>query len=167
MKRLFTSLLILGLLAGCAENMAAITNDPITMQPISENAVSRIVRYEDQYVRTFVSEDTKVNEVVGARCSASSAELKGAFVTPSIVRMPIFKGKPTSLRVSCTGGKLAGNRTVKPTINGTAVGGASAAGLVAAMVTSAIVVGRDQWGLRLGATEHQLTMSGVELKTQE
>lgn len=158
---------VLGLfLAGCA-NVVEISQPPVSLDLRSEVAKARVVRHEDQYVRTFVREDKSVKEVLGAKCSVASAELKGSFVTPVLVHVPVFKGKPTALRVVCDAGTLAGEKLLQPQLSGTAVGGPSAAGLVAAVVTSMIVAGKDRWAVPLGAgvsAQSNLLGFGIELK---
>jgi hypothetical protein len=58
----------------------------------------------------------------------------------------------------------AHNKSVAPQLNGTAIGGASAAGLLVAVVTSAIVVERDEWSTPIGLEASTVLGGGVELK---
>ena len=97
-------------------------------------------------MRSYIEEDGKRKEVAGVRCKLDSAEFAGTVITPSYVRMPIVKGKPTAMNISCASSELAGTTRFQPALQGTAVGGAAAAGLVAAVVSTAIVAGRDRWG---------------------
>jgi len=121
----------------------------------------RIVGFSEPIVRTYVAEideEAKSNaeqigraytpgrkEVVGSRCKIDSAEISAGFLTPAIVRVPKFHGKPTQLRVNCSTGDLKSNFNVKPTLDGVIVGGASVAGLVAAAVTAGVAAAKDNW----------------------
>ena len=96
-------------------------------------------------VRTYVRVKGKQQEITGPVCSIESNELKVAFKTPAIVYMPVFKGKPTSAFVKCTAGERTLSKVASPSLNGTAIGGASAAGLVMAIVSTAIVAAADLW----------------------
>ncbi len=122
-----------------------VTQPPATMALKNANFAQRVVAYREPVLRTYTKVDGKQSEVSGLRCVLDSAELKATVITPVVVRVPTFKGKPTALRISCEGGALAGETVINPQISGTAVGGASAAGLVAAVVSTAIIASRDQW----------------------
>ncbi|MEM8978994.1 MAG: hypothetical protein AAGD04_05885 [Pseudomonadota bacterium] len=132
------------LLAGCTET-AEITAPPQQVSYISPDVKERFVRNKEVTLRTFIGKGSDREEVVGASCQVQSAELRGTIVTPSKIFVPVLKGKPTSLNVSCSKEELTGSRTVEASLEGTAVGGPSAAGLLAAVVSTAIVAGRDQW----------------------
>ncbi|WP_293573503.1 hypothetical protein [Phaeobacter sp.] len=86
-----------------------------------------------------------LREVVGARCTVESAEFKAAFTTPATVNVPVFKGRPTKAYVQCNGGAQSGTTIMTPALNGTVIGGNSAAGLLTAAITAGIAAGRDSW----------------------
>lgn len=148
-------------LAGCmqgAEPKGPPIEPTLKNPAISQN---RIVGYTEPVMRTFVSvadeekqvaaaqADTpypaKSKEVTGLACRLDSAELKASFVTPAVVRLPKFKGKPTKIHLNCASENLEGDVKMQATLDGVIVGGASIAGLVAAAVTAGIAASKDQW----------------------
>ncbi|WP_421704445.1 hypothetical protein [Aliiroseovarius sp.] len=125
---------------------AEVTAPPVSMAVKPGVPAERITGYREPILRSFIEQDGQEAEVVGARCTLDSAELSGEFVTPAYVRLPTMKGKPTPLHISCTTGEQTGTRKVDPALQGVAFGGASPAGLVAAVVSTAIVASADNWG---------------------
>ncbi|WP_299699317.1 hypothetical protein [uncultured Tateyamaria sp.] len=141
------------LVAGC--DYAEVTQAPVEVS--MKTSGRQVLGFTEPTMRTFVRKDGNQSEVVGARCTFDSAELTGSAVTPAIVRMPIFKGQPTALRVDCKAPGLSGKQTVNPVLNGTAVGAASPAGLVVGLVTASIVAAQDKWSY--GANNSIMTIN--------
>lgn len=131
-------------LAGCMASVP-VTQPPVNVAVKSSSANRPIFGFTEPVVRSFIKEDGNRKEVAGARCKLDSAEFSTTLITPSIVRMPIVKGQPTAMSITCNTANLAGATRHRPSLQGTAVGGASTAGLVAAVVSTAIVAGRDRW----------------------
>ncbi len=156
-------------LSACASD-APITQPPIEIGLKNAGVQERVVGYTEPIVRTFVpkeqSADEKLisasnpnasapgikrTEIIGATCSLDSAEVKGTFTTPAIIRVPKFQGRPTTMRVKCETPTQSADFNARPTLDGVIVGGASVAGLVAAAVTAGVAASRDQWSY--GANE--------------
>ncbi len=138
----------------------------------------RIVGFSEPIVRTYITEvdeEAKYNaqqldraytpgrkEVIGTRCRIDSAEMSAEFVTPAVLRVPKFHGKPTQLRVNCSSGDLSSNFNVKPTLDGVIVGGASAAGLIAAAVTAGVAAAKDNWSYGADDISVWIPLTGPE-----
>ncbi len=97
-------------------------------------------------MRTVVKEGNNTKETTGIKCTLDSAELKASVITPAKVRIPVMQGQSTQIYGKCTGGGMTGTQTVQPNLQGTAVGGSGTVGLVAAIVSTAIVASQDKWG---------------------
>ena len=129
MKKTFILAALTGLvLTGCTQ-YSEVTTPPVTVTSKHSSTHERVKGFTEPVFRTVVKEGNKTTEAKGLKCTIDSAELKASFVTPAKVRIPTLKGKPTPLYISCKGGDLKGEHTVAPNLHGTAVGGASAAGL--------------------------------------
>ncbi|MEL6620257.1 MAG: hypothetical protein AAFP16_15375 [Pseudomonadota bacterium] len=143
MNKFHAALAAVVVLAGC--EAAEVTQPPVEVSIKSTVPSERILGFTEPVIRAYVRKDGNQSEIIGARCTFDSAEISGDLVTPAIVRMPIFKRQPTTLRMACATPELAGNRNIGPQLNGTAVGGASPAGLVVGLVTASIVAAQDKW----------------------
>lgn len=147
------------LILGACMNHVEITSPPVSasIKNPSINS-SRVTGYKKVSIRTFalkegatlkdtggVPSHSNSEEVTGARCTLESAELSASFVSPAFVNLPKFKGKPTDLHISCTLAEQSGSTDVAATLDGVLIGGASAAGLIAAAVSSGIAAGRNNW----------------------
>ena len=110
MKKVCAASAVVAVLAGC--EASEVTQPPVEVSIKSTVPTGRVLGFTEPVFRTHLRKDGRQSEVIGARCSFDSAEVSGSFVTPAIVRMPIFKGQPTTLRVACTAPELAGNREV-------------------------------------------------------
>ncbi|UTS80444.1 hypothetical protein [Phaeobacter piscinae] len=145
-------------LGACMQN-AEVTAPPVTVALKNQSATApRIQGYKELTFRTHVVLDKEkmkatggqpssanMREVVGARCTVESTEFKATFITPAKVNVPVLKRRPTPAYVQCNAGEQSGRTMLKPELNGTVVGGASAAGLLAAAITAGIAAGRDNW----------------------
>ncbi len=143
-SRIVVAVGALVVLAGCAESIA-VTQPPVDLGVKPSSAERQIFGFTEPVVRAYIKEDGNRKEVAGARCKMDSAEFAGSAITPAMVRMPIVKGRPTAMNITCTTPKYSGTTRFTPSLQGTAVGGASTAGLVAAVISTAIVAGRDRW----------------------
>jgi hypothetical protein len=139
----------LSTLGACA-NYTEITTPPVTPKIKHASVNERVLGFSDFDLRTVDAKDSQ-KEIVGATCTLDSAELSARVTTPARIHMPQLKGKPTALKIACTAGSSKGALSLEPHLTGTAVGGPSAAGLVAAIVTSAIVASQDKWSYGGGA----------------
>lgn len=160
------TILVIGVgwtLSGCTTPGAAITKPPAEVSLKNANTQARVLGFTEPVVRSYTEVDGKKNEVIGANCTLDSAELSGVLVTPSKVRLPEMKGKPTPLYVTCRTDTLAGAKEVAPALRGTAVGGPSVAGLAAAIISSAIVASRDKWGYSSTGATTSVTMKAPAL----
>jgi hypothetical protein len=137
-------------LSACQEG-APITQRPVSFTMKNQTAASRVVRHTDVTIRTYKKEGNKRIEITGATCDLESAEMSARITSPAIVNLPVLKGRPTRMNIECGANDLSFTKLVSPQLNGTAVGGASPAGLLAAVVSTAIVAGRDQWSYVLPA----------------
>ena len=122
-----------------------ITQKPVNFTMKNEASAKRIVKHNDLDVRTYVRKGSKHVEIKGARCNMESAEMSATFITPATVNFPVFKAKPTRLRIDCVANDSKFSQTVIPKMDGTAIGAASPVGLLAAVVSTAIVAGRNHW----------------------
>ena len=150
-------------LSGCMQN-APISGPPVEMALKTPQVNSaRILGYNEPIIRTSVivtSEQKKRaaasssnpnsykgerREIAGAACTADSAELSASFTTPATLRIPKFKGKPTTLRITCRANGETATYKMDPTLDGVIIAGASVAGLVAAAVTAGVAASKDSW----------------------
>ncbi|MBY6138185.1 hypothetical protein KUV26_01935 [Leisingera daeponensis] len=153
---------------------AEVSAPPVTAALKHEGITApRVQGYKELTFRTHVILDKEkleetggypssdnMQEVVGAKCTIESAEFKAAFITPAKVNVPTLKRQPTDAYVKCATGSQSGDATLAPMLNGTVVGGASAAGLLAAAVTAGIAAGRDVWSFNANHT------SGVSIQVE-
>ena len=148
-------------LAGCMQSVP-VTQPPVNVAVKASSAERQIFGFTEPTVRSFVKEGNTRKEVAGARCTLDSAEFRTSLITPAIVRMPIVKGRPTSMRISCDAGSMKGAKQFNPSLQGTMVTGTGTAGLVATVVSTAIVAGRDRWSYGTNGS-----VISVDLKTAE
>lgn len=132
------------LLSACMQK-AEITSPPQSVSFVSQNAPSNFLRFQETEIRTFIGTGSERKEVVGLDCDLKSAEFTLSTTTPSLAYIPVYKGKPTNIYIGCEGGGYSAETARAPSIDGTIVGGASAAGLIVAAVTAGIAAGRNQW----------------------
>ncbi|KIC19295.1 hypothetical protein [Leisingera sp. ANG-DT] len=146
------------MLGACMQS-AEVTTPAVTAALKNEGITApRVQGYKELTFRTHVILDKEkleatggypssdnMQEVTGAKCTIESAEFKATFITPAKVNVPTLKRRPTDAYVKCAAGSQSGEKTLAPILNGTVVGGASAAGLLAAAVTAGIAAGRDVW----------------------
>ncbi len=145
-------------LSACMEH-AEVTAPPVTVSlKTPDVTTSRVHGFKELTFRTHkvldkekqkatggVASSSNLQEIVGARCTIESAEFTATFITPAKVNMPTLKRRPTKAYITCTTGSQNGQETLTPALNGTVVGGASAAGLLMAAVSAGIAAGRDIW----------------------
>lgn len=160
----FAPISIIGaaLLLTACEDVAPIKGAPVDPQFKSQQVADRVQGYTEPVVRTYIREEpAETNpavastdpfidqgekiEVSNATCVADSAEIRSQFSTPARLRLPVYKGKPTPLHVTCTGNGHTQTFTVNPSLDGVIVGDASPVGLVAAAVTAGIAAANDKW----------------------
>ncbi|OED47818.1 hypothetical protein [Leisingera sp. S232] len=146
------------ILSACMQN-AEVTGPAATASLKNQGVtLPRVEGYKELTFRTHVILDKEklektgghpssdnIREVVGAKCTIESAEFKATFITPAKVNVPTLKRRPTNAYIKCAAGGRSGEETLAPILNGTVVGGASAAGLLAAAITAGIAAGRDIW----------------------
>jgi hypothetical protein len=145
-KTALGALLASALLAGCTQEQ--ITTAPAKASYVAGFNQQRVAGSAETVVRTYQMIDGKRTEVVGAKCSATSDEVRASFATPSKVVLPTFvqrkeyaeRGRPSYLRVECTlNGKIAvvsvpaANKEVSTATNA-GIGGA----ILTAVVTGAM-----------------------------
>jgi hypothetical protein len=134
------------LAAGCTQQQ--ITTAPVKASYVAGFNQQRVAGSAESIVRTYQMVDGKKTEVAGAKCSASSEEVRVSFAAPAKVILPTFvqrkefaeRGRPSYLRVECTlNGKVgvvsipAANKEVSTATNA-GIGGA----ILTAVVTGAM-----------------------------
>lgn len=153
----------LPILAACLQN-APLKGPPITVSTkANSGASSRILGYTEPVIRTRQAPTAEQDpnsapngsgelpqkrqkiEISGATCKLDSAEFSAEFVTPATLRIPILKGKPTPIRLTCTSPGYANSYRFNSTLEGVIVAGPSIAGLVAAAVTAGVAATNDKW----------------------
>lgn len=162
-------------LAGCAniENYP----QPITSGPVAFSAnrgfdATRVESGRVFTVRSFVktgADKKGLSEVVGAKCTLKSPEMRTTLVTPAQFSSPKIKGKPGILTVSCDYKGQKQVRSLEPNlpykggvVTGSGSSGAAAAGLLVTLVINAAsreaARKRDQWEYFVGdVTEYRVT----------
>lgn len=147
--RIFSAAILI-IVSGCV-SLAPIEREPVRAQVLASTSKDRLVKNSEIEIRTFLPGDkpnTRGSEVVGAKCTLVSDELRATIVTPQKVIVPTFKqranianrGVPSGIVVRCSSGKLNGQAlvTAQQKSASTTVGGGVAAAILTTMVTAAI-----------------------------
>lgn len=134
-------------LASCGTNYAPVTTAPVEVTYTQRAIATNIIRFATPTLRTGRwNAEGKREEITGAKCELLGTGIKASFVTPAIVRIPMHKGVPASVILTCNDGTTSRSASVG-IVNVTAQniqnGGAAAGGLVGALIASAVVASRD------------------------
>lgn len=156
------SILKCGIFVSAAALLASCTTEEPQKPPLqvsfkSQAARDAVVRHTDVSVRTYSRYGVgNIEEVTGIPCTLSSVEFDVTFVTPAKIYAPVIKGQPSSVYASCEGEGYKATETFEPSLQGVGFGGPSVAGLVAAAVSTAIVVGRNEYAYPKIMQVHQV-----------
>jgi len=109
-KKPLVTLLAVACVAGCGAPLEPVSGPPTAMAVVSEAGVQRNGGISPVVVRTYLKVNGQDVEVSGARCTVRSKQLRGALVSPQVLRIPNYKqsdalpsrGKPENLQVSCS-----------------------------------------------------------------
>jgi len=85
------------------------------------------------------------DEIKGARCTLKSKELETSFVTPALVDMPVIKGKPSRLEVTCSANGKTITRVQDPFKPQTIVVGDPVSMVVGNILSAAVTAASDWW----------------------
>lgn len=139
----------LGLLAGCDVN-ADITTPPVAVEFSEGFDTERVLRTMPISFRTYAKgENGKLKKFAGANCRIKSQEFQTEFATTSFVEMPVIKGRPSILNVSCKAGDKQGSTDIKPGKPRAMFVGDPLAMAIANLASVAITAASDQWYYRL------------------
>ncbi|MCK4713501.1 MAG: hypothetical protein KAT26_11545 [Marinosulfonomonas sp.] len=123
-----------------------VTRPVMNVTPTSAAAAERFRKgYSELTFRATVSKDGKPVEVSGARCTLKNDVFNTSFVSPSTIRIPTIKGKPRPMRVTCAINGNSGYKDGTPHRRGKIVTGTGRVGVLATLVSAAVVAGIDLW----------------------
>ncbi len=145
------SLLGLLALAGCMQT-AEITRAPAQANLLASVPAERIAENTSKItIRAFrpgEKPNTRGEEIIGAKCTLVSDELRAEIITPQEVVVPKFKqnkafanrGVPGSIVVRCSGGGATGQTIVTANEKqaATTVGAGAGAAILTTLVTAAV-----------------------------
>ncbi len=138
----------LAVLIGCDPG-SDITNPPVTFSYSEDFDQSRLLESAEIPFRTYATPagggKAASDEIRGANCLLKSEEFEARFVTPAKVALPVIKGRPSPLKVTCVADGIEITRTQDPFKPQTVFVGDPAAALVATIVSVAVTAASDRW----------------------
>ncbi len=137
-----------GFLAGCDTN-ADITSPPVAVAYSKNFDQTRLKAGAPIAVRTFLPREEGSSEepveVKGASCELKSQEMHASFITPALVELPSFKGKPSIMHISCKAGDKAGAGNFNPGKPQTIFVGDPVSMVIANLASAAVTAASNRW----------------------
>lgn len=134
-------------LAGCSDSALGIDSPPVSMD-YSPDFDTKRVKYETSVAfRSYQPADDKSAEFAGAKCDAVTREFKASFETPAVVKLPVIKGRPSTMNVTCRSGDKTAGKIVKPGMKTAYATGSGSVGalLVANAITVGVSAAANRW----------------------
>lgn len=134
-------------LAGCEANTDIATPPTdVTYKPgFSQKRVDHTLKTQVRAYLPKTAQFSDPEEVKGASCRLDSKEFSATVVTPAFVNLPVIRGKPSPLTVSCAGGNRKGRNTFPPFKPQTVFIGDPITMLVGNIASAVVTEASDRW----------------------